>query len=161
MQLGFLHMTLANSPVSYGVPMYQVHLPRQLPHHGPADDPRLLSPVRARGAQTLLTVLSIIAGGIYFSEFRHMAPVPFLIFVGGVGISLFGVVLHSTHRHYLESQPLAPEARCAPAMPTTPSLTPPETYSPAMGAAAGPHASRGRRAGPNETTKLPPRSVEP
>ena len=133
-QLGFLHMTLANSPVSYGVPMYQ----------------------------TLLTVLSIIAGGIYFSEFRHMQPMPFLVFVGGVVISLCGVVLHSTHRHYLEGQMNESQQQSRvgiPAPTPTPSLTPPETYSPALGARAGPQESRGGRRGPNETTKLLPRSA--
>ena len=41
-QLYFLHSTLANSPVSYGVPTYQ----------------------------TLLTLLTIISGGTFFSEFK-------------------------------------------------------------------------------------------
>ena len=43
-QLTFLNQTLANSPVSYGVPMYQA----------------------------LLTVLTILTGGIFFSELEAM-----------------------------------------------------------------------------------------
>ena len=54
--------------------------------------------------QTLLTVLAIISGGIFFSEFQLMQPMPFFFFVVGVVVSLCGVALHSTHRAYLESQ---------------------------------------------------------
>jgi len=69
-QLGFLHRTLANSPVSYGVPTYQA----------------------------LLTILTVITGGIFFSEFDLMPPFDQLVFAAGVGVTLFGVALHSTHR---------------------------------------------------------------
>ena len=69
-QLGFLHRTLANSPVSYGVPTYQA----------------------------LLTVLTVLVGGIFFSEFDIMPPFDQLVFTVGVGVTLFGVALHSTHR---------------------------------------------------------------
>ena len=57
-QLSFLHRTLANSPVSYGVPTYQ----------------------------TLLTVLTIVSGGVFFSEFDRMPPAHFVCFVAGVAI---------------------------------------------------------------------------
>ena len=57
-QLAFLHFTLANSPVSYGVPTYQ----------------------------TLLTVLTIVSGGVFFSEFDRMPPAHFVCFVAGVAI---------------------------------------------------------------------------
>lgn len=73
-QLAFLHFTLANSPVSYGVPTYQ----------------------------TLLTVLTIVSGGVFFSEFDRMPPAHFVCFVAGVAISLLGVALHASHRHRLE-----------------------------------------------------------
>jgi len=69
-QLGFLHRTLANSPVTYGVPTYQ----------------------------TLLTLLTILLGGIFFSEFKSMGMFSMLVFATGVGIALFGIALHTTHR---------------------------------------------------------------
>jgi multidrug transporter EmrE-like cation transporter len=69
-QLGFLHRTLANSPVSYGVPTYQ----------------------------TLLTVLTIIAGGFFFDEFSVMPPKDVVWFSFGVAVSLGGVAMHSLHR---------------------------------------------------------------
>lgn len=73
-QLGFLHRTLANSPVSYGVPTYQ----------------------------TLLTVLTIIAGGIFFDEFAAMPPRDFVWFSTGVIVSLVGVAMHSLHRSHVD-----------------------------------------------------------
>ena len=75
-QLSFLNRTLANSPVSYGVPTYQA----------------------------LLTVLTIITGGMFFSEFRHMPPFDQLAFSCGVLVTLLGVGLHTTHRSELQLQ---------------------------------------------------------
>lgn len=69
-QLSFLHRTLANSPVSYGVPTYQ----------------------------TLLTVLTIISGGFFFDEFSVMPPKDFVWFSFGVAVSLAGVGMHTLHR---------------------------------------------------------------
>lgn len=69
-QLGFLYRTLANSPVSFAVPTYQA----------------------------LLTVLTVITGGIFFQEFDVLAPFEQLVFAAGVGVTLVGVALHSTHR---------------------------------------------------------------
>jgi hypothetical protein len=77
-QLMFLHRTLANSPVSYGVPTYQ----------------------------TLLTLLTILLGGIFFSEFRKQGWFTMTIFGTGVGLALFGVALHTTHRSQADA-PLA------------------------------------------------------
>jgi len=73
-QLYFLHSTLANSPVSYGVPTYQ----------------------------TLLTLLTIISGGTFFSEFNEMTLTDFVCFFAGVGIALGGVGLHTQHRKEVE-----------------------------------------------------------
>jgi len=73
-QLGFLNQTLANSPVSYGVPTYQA----------------------------LLTVITIITGGIFFTEFEAMEQFDQLIFACGVGITLLGLGLHSTHRSEMQ-----------------------------------------------------------
>lgn len=88
-QLSFLHRTLANSPVSYGVPTYQ----------------------------TLLTLLTILLGGIFFSEFRKQGWFTMTIFGTGVGVALFGVALHTTHRsqtehaqHYADAERLAAKA---------------------------------------------------
>jgi len=75
-QLYFLHNTLANSPVSYGVPTYQ----------------------------TLLTLLTIVSGGIFFSEFAEMGSVDFGLFFVGVAIALFGVGLHTQHRRQLDDE---------------------------------------------------------
>ena len=69
-QLTMLHRTLANSPVSYGVPTYQ----------------------------TLLTILTILVGGIFFSEFDTMDWFTFFVFGSGVGLALFGIALHTSHR---------------------------------------------------------------
>lgn len=74
-QLGFLHRTLANSPVSYGVPTYQ----------------------------TLLTVMTIVAGGIFFDEFAAMPPRDFVWFSTGVIVSLVGVAMHSLHRSHVDT----------------------------------------------------------
>ena len=80
-QLGFLHRTLANSPVTYAVPTYQ----------------------------TLLTLLTILLGGIFFSEFQRMGVFQRLVFTAGVGCALFGIALHTTHRsqasHQAHDQP--------------------------------------------------------
>jgi len=76
LQLSFLHRTLANSPVSYGVPTYQ----------------------------TLLTVLTIIAGGFFFDEFSVMPPKDLVWFSFGVAVSLAGVAMHSLHRATVETE---------------------------------------------------------
>ena len=75
-QLTFLNQTLANSPVSFGVPMYQA----------------------------LLTVLTILSGGIFFSELDSMRGFDFLVFSTGVGITLLGLALHSSHRSEVQKQ---------------------------------------------------------
>jgi drug/metabolite transporter (DMT)-like permease len=66
-QMGFLHHTLANSPVSYGVPAYQA----------------------------LLTVLTIITGGIFFSEFGQMSSWNEVVFGFGACVTLLGLAVHS------------------------------------------------------------------
>jgi multidrug transporter EmrE-like cation transporter len=75
-QLGFLHRTLANSPVSYGVPTYQ----------------------------TLLTLLTILVGGIFFNELRTMHWFSMAVFSVGVALAIFGIVLHTPHRSQAEAE---------------------------------------------------------
>ena len=48
--------------------------------------------------QTLLTVLTIIAGGFFFDEFSVMPPKDLVWFSFGVAVSLAGVAMHSLHR---------------------------------------------------------------
>lgn len=48
--------------------------------------------------QTLLTVLTIIAGGFFFDEFSVMPPKDLVWFSFGVAVSLSGVAMHSLHR---------------------------------------------------------------
>lgn len=81
-QLGFLHRTLANSPVTYGVPTYQ----------------------------TLLTLLTILLGGIFFSEFKRMGVFSMLVFASGVALALFGITLHTTHRAQTSGHEPVPNA---------------------------------------------------
>lgn len=77
-QLGFLNRTLANSPVSYGVPAYQA----------------------------LLTVLTIVTGGLFFGEFGTMASFDQFVFTVGVAIALLGLLLHSVRWRVLHPIPI-------------------------------------------------------
>ena len=118
-QLAFLHFTLANSPVSYGVPTYQ----------------------------TLLTVLTIVSGGVFFSEFDRMPPAHFVCFVAGVAISLLGVAL--TRRTATASSARRP-----------PSAPPPTTATPRCRSRRSRFRRRpGRRT--RRTASRPPRSPPP
>lgn len=48
--------------------------------------------------QTLLTLLTIVSGGLFFDEFVKMTVVEFFFFFMGVVIALAGVGLHTYHR---------------------------------------------------------------
>jgi len=96
-QLYFLNSTLANSPVSYGVPTYQ----------------------------TLLTLLTIVSGGIFFGEFAEMTRIDASLFSVGVALALGGVGLHTHHRKVIEdtsSKAVPPPEGGRPSAPSTPSL---------------------------------------
>ena len=54
--------------------------------------------------QALLTLLTIISGGLFFSEFDLMPTEEAVAFGCGVVITLVGVALHSTHRSELQLQ---------------------------------------------------------
>jgi hypothetical protein len=65
LQLHLLNSTLASSPVSYAVPVYQA----------------------------LLTLLTTAAGGIFFSEFNRMSAQRTLVYAGGAAVSLSGLIV--------------------------------------------------------------------
>ena len=119
-QLGFLHRTLANSPVTYGVPTYQ----------------------------TLLTLLTILLGGIFFSEFKRMGVFSMLVFASGVGLALFGIALHTTHRSQASHAP--PPAAAPPG--SSPVRAGVQTAE--EGGAVPTPESGGAKRGSNETTRL-------
>ena len=129
-QLGFLHRTLANSPVTYGVPTYQ----------------------------TLLTLLTILLGGIFFSEFKEMGMFQMLVFCSGVAVALFGIALHTGHRAQtgIEQQGPPPQQQPGGVQPP-PGSTPNNLASAAEEGAAGssdvtPYSRQSKSA--NETTRL-------
>ena len=115
-QLGFLHRTLANSPVTYGVPTYQ----------------------------TLLTVLTILLGGIFFAEFKRMGVFSMLVFASGVGLALFGIMLHTTHRAQTggPQPPPSPQHQHG-----APPIGPPATGTAGIGGAGGCSASAAEQGG--------------
>ena len=65
LQLHLLNSTLASSPVSYAVPVYQA----------------------------LLTLLTTAAGGVFFSEFNRMSAQRTLVYAGGAAVSLSGLIV--------------------------------------------------------------------
>ena len=59
--------------------------------------------------QTLLTLLTILLGGIFFSEFKRMGVFSMLVFAMGVGVALAGFCIHTSHRAQTShEEPAAP-----------------------------------------------------
>jgi hypothetical protein len=120
-QLSFLHRTLANSPVSYGVPTYQTLLTVLTIISGAPESQKAGTPEGCSPPAPLELSRGFApprpSGGFFFDEFSVMPPKDFVWFSFGVAVSLAGVGMHTLHRATVD------DAKGPQEMPVTP---PPE-----------------------------------
>ena len=116
-----------------------------------SDDDRRTATARA---QTLLTLLTILLGGIFFSEFKRMGVFSMLVFASGVGVALFGIALHTSHRSQAAHEHHRADAPQAAAAATPSGVLAGVQTAEEGGAVPTPESGGGAKRGCNETTRL-------